>query len=47
MGAESVVTTFTQLQEMALKKKNRAEFHACNPSYSGDGDQEDHSLRPA
>jgi hypothetical protein len=21
--------------------------HACNPSYSGDRDQEDHSLKPA
>jgi hypothetical protein len=21
--------------------------HACNPSYLGDGDQEDHGLRPA
>jgi hypothetical protein len=24
-----------------------AVFHICNPSYLGDGDQEDHGLRPA
>jgi hypothetical protein len=30
-----------------IKSNVIAEAHACNSSYSGDRDQEDHSLRPA
>jgi hypothetical protein len=39
---------FLKIQTVIKRQHLRGKVaQACNPSYSGDGDQEDHSLRPA